>query len=72
MARMVGPGQKPPSESFPPPAREAESGAEAPGDPGWFDSSWELRQGLDVAELDEVPAEWPSVSTSSPSSAPKA
>jgi hypothetical protein len=24
----------------------------------WAPSSWDLRQGLDVAELDELPAEW--------------
>lgn len=25
----------------------------------WAPSSWDLRQGLDVAELTELPAEWP-------------
>lgn len=24
----------------------------------WAHSSWDLRQGLDVAELNELPAEW--------------
>lgn len=35
---------------------------EVPGDEGdetWAPSSWDLRQGLDIAELDELPAEWP-------------
>lgn len=48
MARMTGPATKPP-RVMPP---------RAPGEPqyesdatAWFDSSWDLRKGLEVAEL---------------------
>jgi hypothetical protein len=39
-------------------APEAFAAWPAAPDTGWFDSSWELRQGLEVAELAEFPAEW--------------
>ena len=36
-----------------------EQPADDQDDATWAPSSWDLRQGLDVAELDELPAEWP-------------
>lgn len=53
----------------PGPSPEAENvGDEEQDDPSarqdeqvWAHSSWDLRQGLDVAELNELPAEWRSI-----------
>jgi hypothetical protein len=41
-------------------SRDQGPGAPAEDDEeAWAHSSWDLRQGLDVAELPELPAEWP-------------
>jgi len=53
--------QAPPDENL-----QTDRGADASDAPAddqdddvWAPSSWDLRQGLDVAELAELPAEWP-------------
>jgi len=37
----------------------ADALADDSDDEVWAPSSWDLRHGLDVAELTELPAEWP-------------
>ena len=40
------------------PARRNGGSGRPPVDSSFFDSSWELRRGLEVAELAQVPSEW--------------
>ncbi|HKX95622.1 MAG TPA: hypothetical protein VJM48_13035 [Methylibium sp.] len=66
MAQFVGPKHKlyraevqRVVEVVPASAEPAPNEAPAVADRGWFDSSWELRKGLDVAELPALPPESP-------------
>jgi hypothetical protein len=63
MARFVGPRHKLYQaevqrvvEPAPASVEPADTAPPAVEDRGWFDSTWELRQGLDVAELADFPA----------------
>lgn len=46
-------------EAAPAPVEPAARDVHDTGDRGWFDSSLELRQGLDVAELNDFPVDLP-------------
>jgi|GEM_PF-3135942 hypothetical protein len=64
MAQFVGPKHKlyqaevqRVAEVVPAPVEPEPTEAPVVADRGWFDSSWELRKGLDVAELAALPPE---------------
>lgn len=64
MAQFVGPRHKLYQaelprvvEVAPAPLEPEADEAPAVADRGWFDSSWELRKGLDVAELSVLPTD---------------
>lgn len=56
MAQFTGP-RHPPQGALAPAVRVGPAGTAAVDDRTWFDSSWELRKGLDVAELPWLPEE---------------
>lgn len=48
----------PDPQAGPPADGEPASQPDDADDEAWANSSWDLRQGLDVSELNELPAEW--------------
>lgn len=56
---MAPTSDTPPTGKPDTPAPEDELNRPSPEhDEHWKDSSWDLRRGLDIAELNELPAEW--------------
>ena len=68
MARFSASKREPIAEEHtaaPPTEPIVGANTEEPPDAGRFDSSWELLKGLEVAELDDLPPEWPSATVAS-------
>lgn len=56
--REAPPGPSPEADPAADVDAEQDEPAARPDEQVWAHSSWDLRQGLDVAELNELPAEW--------------